>query len=93
MWEFHETTEEYYLHLFCKEQPDSDLSEEVLFPGSEYYAARPRLHEYVKEIGAILEEYNAFSVGEMPYGRDVKEVIKGVRQDRRELNTVIHFEL
>jgi glycosidase len=73
--------------------PDSDLSEEVLFPGSEYYAAGPRLHEYLKEIGAILQEYNAFSVGEMPYVRDVKEVIKSVRHDRGELNMIFHFEL
>ena len=73
--------------------PDSDPSGDVLFPGSEYYAAGPRLHEYLKGIGQILQQYDAFSVGEMPYVRDPKEVIKSVRHDRGELNMIFHFEL
>ena len=44
------------------EFPDSSSD---LFPGSEFYAAGPRLHEYLQELGSILKEYDAFSVGEM----------------------------
>lgn len=133
-WEFDEGTEEYYLHLFCKEQPDLNwenpavrralhetmrfwldrgadgfrldvinfVSKDPAFPdstskaplaGSEFYAAGPRLHEYLRELGAILREYDAFSVGEMPCVHDPKEIIKSVRSDRGELNMIFHFEL
>jgi glycosidase len=60
--------------------------------GSELYSAGPRLHEYLQGIGAILSEYNAFSVGEMPSVQDPKEVIKAVRYDRGELNMIFHFD-
>ncbi|KAL1851398.1 hypothetical protein VTK73DRAFT_9427 [Phialemonium thermophilum] len=132
-WEFDEATGEYYLHLFCREQPDLNwenpavrrtlhdivrfwldrgadgfrldvinfVSKDPAFPdstatvlaGSEFYAAGPRLHEYLGEIGAILRAYDAFSVGEMPCVHDPKEIIKSVRSDRGELNMIFHFEL
>jgi glycosidase len=61
-------------------------------PGSELYSAGPRLHEYLQAIGAILNQYNAFSVGEMPSVEDPKQVIKAVRHDRSELNMIFHFD-
>lgn len=132
-WEYDEATDEYYLRLFAREQPDlnwenpkvraavhdimrfwldkgadgfrldvinfvskpqdfPDSKQEVL-PGSELYSAGPRLHEYLKELGAILHEYDAFSVGEMPCVRDLNEVIKSVNGDRGELSMIFHFEL
>ncbi|KAK1690948.1 alpha amylase [Colletotrichum godetiae] len=131
-WEYDEATDEYYLRLFAREQPDlnwenpkvrdavhdimrfwldkgadgfrldvinfvskpqdfPDSKQEVL-PGSELYSAGPRLHEYLKELGAILHEYDAFSVGEMPCVRDLNEVIKSVNGDRGELSMIFHFE-
>ncbi|POR36682.1 Alpha-glucosidase [Tolypocladium paradoxum] len=109
-WEYDAATDEYYLHLFCKEQPDLNwenpavsraahdvmrfwldraadgfridvinfISKDQAFPdpdqpvlkGHEFYACGPRLHEYLKELGAILNEYDAFSVGEMPMDID-----------------------
>ncbi|OHE99598.1 alpha amylase [Colletotrichum orchidophilum] len=131
-WEYDEATDEYYLRLFAREQPDlnwenpkvrdavhdtmrfwldkgadgfrldvinfvskpqdfPDSKQEVL-PGSELYSAGPRLHEYLKELGAILQEYDAFSVGEMPCVRDLNEVIKSVNGDRGELSMIFHFE-
>ncbi|KAL3419116.1 trehalose-6-phosphate hydrolase [Phlyctema vagabunda] len=135
VWEYDELTGEYYLHLFCKEQPDlnwehppvrdavhaimrfwldrgidgfrldvinfiskdqnfpqSVPSDAVLFPGAEYYATGPRLHEYLAGLGKILNEYNAFSVGEMPFSRDPKEIIKSVKYDRNEMNMIFQFE-
>jgi glycosidase len=132
-WEYDEGTGEYYLHLFCKEQPDlnwenpevrkavHDLmrfwlsrgidgfrmdvinfiskdqsfpnSEGSVFGGAEHYAAGPRLHEYLKDLGKILREYDAFSVGEMPCVTDPNEVIKSVKADRGELSMIFHFEL
>lgn len=57
-----------------------------------YYANGPRLHEYLQEIGKILKEYDAFSVGEMPYVRDPEEVLKAVRYDRNEINMIFQFD-
>jgi glycosidase len=137
-WEYDEHTDEYYLHLFCPEQPDLNwdhppVREAVLkiirfwldrgvdgfrmdvinfiskYPelpdgpvtnpnspwqsGSDFFAAGPRLHEYLKGISSILDEYNAFSVGEMPCVKDPKEVIKSVRHDRGELNMIFQFDM
>lgn len=61
--------------------------------GSRYYACGPRLHEYLQEIGQILIEYDAFSVGEMPACNDPEEIIKAVNIDRKELNMIFNFEL
>ncbi|CRK14070.1 hypothetical protein BN1723_010228 [Verticillium longisporum] len=132
-WEWDEHTQEYYLHLFCTEQPDLNwenpavrdavhaimrfwldrgadgfrldvinfISKDQAFPdsdrtvlrGAEHYAAGPRLHEYLAELGVILREYDAFSVGEMPCVTDTNEVIKSVKADRGELSMIFHFEL
>lgn len=61
--------------------------------GSMYYACGPRLHEYLSEMGQILLEYDAFSVGEMPWVFDPKEILKAVNFDRHELAMVFHFEM
>ena len=81
------------INFISKDQsfPDSDNS--VRYPGSEFYGKGPRLHEYLKELGAILKEYDAFNVGEMPCVADINEVIKSVRSDRGELSMIFHFEL
>ncbi|PTB37003.1 uncharacterized protein TrAFT101_007143 [Trichoderma asperellum] len=131
-WEYDEATDEYYLRLFCKEQPDLNwenpavreavhdimrfwlgrgidgfrmdvinfISKDQQFPdsdkvinrGHEYYACGPRCHEFLRELGAILKEYDAFNVGEMPCVQDESEVIKAVGADRGELNMIFYFE-
>ncbi|KAL4884795.1 glycoside hydrolase superfamily [Aspergillus karnatakaensis] len=60
--------------------------------GDKYYANGPRLHEYLQGIGAILKEYDTFSVGEMPFVKDTDEVLKAVRYDRGEINMIFNFE-
>lgn len=57
-----------------------------------YYANGPRLHEYLQDLGKILKEYDAFSVGEMPFVKDTNEVLKAVRYDRGEINMIFNFE-
>ncbi|KFZ01024.1 hypothetical protein V501_10273 [Pseudogymnoascus sp. VKM F-4519 (FW-2642)] len=61
--------------------------------GNEFYACGPRLHEFLKDLGAILKEYDAFSVGEMPGVTDPDEILKSVAFDRGELNMIFHFEI
>jgi glycosidase len=60
--------------------------------GAKYFACGPRLHEYLREIGRILKEYDAFSVGEMPDVYDPHEILKAVGFDRGELNMIFNFE-
>jgi glycosidase len=72
--------------------PDGGSKAIDALPGTEWYSAGPRLHEYLQGIGAILNQYNAFSVGEMPSVEDPNEVIKAVRYDRGELNMIFHFD-
>ncbi|KAK9240073.1 glycoside hydrolase superfamily [Lipomyces kononenkoae] len=137
-WEYDEESDEYYLHLFAKEQPDLNwenpkvrtevhniirfwldrgvdgfrldainfISKDLDFPDAPitipsakyqdatiHYANGPRLHEYLRGMGQILREYDAFSVGEMGAFTDPNEVIKVVAEDREELNMIFQFEI
>ncbi|KAJ5632797.1 glycoside hydrolase [Penicillium lividum] len=60
--------------------------------GDKWYANGPRLHEYLQELGKILQGYDAFSVGEMPFVKDEEEVLKAVQFDRHEINMIFNFE-
>ncbi|KAB8260709.1 glycoside hydrolase superfamily [Aspergillus pseudonomiae] len=137
-WQYDETTDEYYLHLFAPEQPDLNwenpevrsavhqimrywldkgvsgfrmdvinmVSKDQGFPdapitdansqwqhGAMYYCCGPRLHEYLQELGRILKDYDAFSVGEMPNVYDPAEIGKAVGFDRGELAMAFQFEI
>ncbi|KAL5594489.1 hypothetical protein BROUX41_001421 [Berkeleyomyces rouxiae] len=132
-WRYDEASGQYYLHLFCPEQPDlnwenpavrravhdvirfwldrgidgfrmdvinfiskpdglPDSTSTEVPRGCDLYSAGPRLHEYLKEIGDILKEYDAFSVGEMPCVSDTAEIIKSVAAERGELSMIFHFD-
>lgn len=80
------------INFVSKDQAFPD-SKRTTFRGPEYYACGPRCHEYLQEVGAILKEYDAFSVGEMPCVTDERELIKAVGADRGELSMIFHFEL
>jgi glycosidase len=75
--------------------PDAAITnpDSVWQNGAQYYACGPRLHEYLQDIGKILKEYDAFSVGEMPEVNDSDEILKAVGFDRGELSMIFHFEL
>ncbi|KAK9368827.1 glycoside hydrolase superfamily [Lipomyces kononenkoae] len=137
-WEYDDKSDEYYLHLFAKEQPDLNwenpkvrtevnniirfwldrgvdgfrldainfISKDLDFPDAPitnpsakyqdatiHYANGPRLHEYLRGMGQILREYDAFSVGEMGSFNDPNEVIKVVAEEREELNMIFQFEI
>jgi trehalose-6-phosphate hydrolase len=81
------------INFVSKDQAFPDSVREGHARGWEHYVAGPRLHEYLQGVGAILREYNAFSVGEMPGVYDTSEIIKSVGADRGELSMIFHFEL
>lgn len=75
--------------------PDAKISfpKDKYQPGTEHYAAGPRLHEFLQGLGSILNEYNACSVGEMPGVGNVNDIIQAVGFDKGELNMIFHFEM
>lgn len=75
--------------------PDAPITrqDQTYQPGDVHFACGPRLHEYLLELGKILKEYNAFSVGEMPSVHDPKEILNAVGFERGELNMIFHFEM
>jgi oligo-1,6-glucosidase len=136
-WQWDEATEEYYLSIFTREQPDLNWeSEEVRAavhdilrfwldrgicgfrmdvidhiskvqsfpdakrsisgqyyqPGHEFYAHGPRMHEFLKEMRKVLDEYDTITVGEMPYVNDEDEIIRTVGI-QGSLNMIFLFEL
>lgn len=85
------------INLISKDQsfPDATVSDpnQTYHHGCEHYANGPRIHEYLQELGGILDEYNAFSVGEMPWISDPEEILKCVGYDRKELNMIFNFDM
>ncbi|KAF3940648.1 Alpha-glucosidase [Dactylella cylindrospora] len=71
--------------------PDDYLAPRLM--GAKYFINGPKLHDYLKMIGGVLKEYDAFSVGEMGGLKDMEEVLRTVHKDSGELNMVIHFEV
>ncbi|OBT79788.1 hypothetical protein VF21_01395 [Pseudogymnoascus sp. 05NY08] len=137
-WSFDELTEQYYLRLFCHEQPDLNwdnlqvalevekimrfwlnkgvdgfrmdvinliskvpglpdapitVEGQLYQPGYMHYACGPRLHEHLRGLRRILDEYDAFAVGEMPWVKDEKDVMDVVSADRKELNMIFQFDI
>lgn len=60
----------------------------------DFYANGPRLHEFLQDINKkVLSKYDSITVGEMPFVRDNKEILKVVGADRGELNMIFIFEI
>ncbi|PLB53877.1 glycoside hydrolase [Aspergillus steynii IBT 23096] len=138
-WEWDETTQEYYLHLFVKEQPDVNWENPdarraiydsamefwlqkgvdgfrvdtvnmyskqpglpdapVLDPKSETQVAAslfcngPRIHEYLGEMNAILNKYDAMTVGELPNTHTLDGVLAYVSAAQNQLSMVFQFDI
>lgn len=74
--------------------PDGNVVQPgFLQSGLQHFACGPRLHEFLQGMGAILREYDAFSVGEMPGVSDTKEILKAVGQERGELAMAFQFDI
>ncbi|KAF5643578.1 glycoside hydrolase family 13 [Fusarium sp. NRRL 25303] len=137
-WAYDGTTEEYYLRLFCEEQPDLNWENPVVVqevhdmmrfwldkgvdgfrmdvinlisktpglpdapitvpnqefqPAHHYYANGPRLHEFLRGFRKVLDHYDAFAVGEMPWAKDEGDIINSVAAERKELNMIFQFDI
>jgi glycosidase len=61
--------------------------------GDKFFANGPRLHEFLQGLGDIFKKYDAFSVGETPFVKDIDEIIRTVGADRNELGMVFQFDI
>ena len=75
--------------------PDAEVLEsgQRYHHGSAHYANGPRIHEFLQVIGGIMGDYDAFSVGEMPWVSDSTEILKCVGSQRNELNMIFNFDI
>lgn len=62
-------------------------------PAHLYYANGPRLHEFLRGFREILDHYDAFAVGEMPWAKNEGDVINSVASERKELNMIFQFDM
>ncbi|KAI4718743.1 alpha-glucosidase [Aureobasidium sp. EXF-10727] len=61
-------------------------------PGNASYANGPRLHEFLHEMKAVLDEYDTITVGEMPFINDEDEIIRTVGM-QGSLNMIFLFKI
>ncbi|OZJ04150.1 hypothetical protein BZG36_03126 [Bifiguratus adelaidae] len=71
------------------------LDAPIVFPdekyqhGDMYFASGPRMHEYLQELRAkVFDKYDAMTVGELGFTKDVQSVVQYVAESRHELNMV-----
>jgi oligo-1,6-glucosidase len=70
--------------------PITDPSSEWQFAGYQYCNG-PRMAEFLSEMNAILEKYDAMTVGECPNTPDMKRVLQYVSAKEKQLNMVFQF--
>ncbi|KAL3479683.1 glycoside hydrolase [Aspergillus californicus] len=62
-------------------------------PAFELFCNGPRIHEYIREMNQVLEEFGAMTVGELPCTPDAAKVLKYVSEKERQLNMVFQFDI
>lgn len=75
--------------------PDAPITvpDQEFQPAHHCYANGPRLHEFLRGFREILDHYNAFAVGEMPWAKNEGDVINSVAAERKELNMIFQFDM
>lgn len=75
--------------------PDADVvwPGKELQPGAQWFAYGPRLNEFLKGLRAVLDQYDAFAVGEMPCVNKDEQVASVVSAERKELNMIFQFDI
>lgn len=78
------------INLLWKDTLES-APKKLILTGSEHYISRPGLHPILRQLRQVLDEYDAFSVGETVFV--TTEMARDLcAPERRELNTVFGFE-
>ncbi|KAH8689610.1 putative alpha-amylase [Talaromyces proteolyticus] len=69
--------------------PDGEITspDEEYQSGAKWFASGPRMHEYLRELRTkVFDAYNAVTVGELGFTKDVESVSKYVAKSRQEIN-------
>lgn len=69
------------------------LPDQEFQPADMCYANGPRLHEFLRGLRKIMDDYDAFAVGEMPWAKNEADVISAVAAGRKELNMIFQFDM
>lgn len=72
--------------------PINDASQQFQ-PAHMHYAYGPRLHEHLRGLRTILDRYDAFAVGEMPWVNQEDQVLETVADHKKELNLIFQFDM
>jgi oligo-1,6-glucosidase len=62
-------------------------------PASDRFCNGPRIHEYLREMGQILNKYNAMTVGELPHTPEIADVLSYVSAREQQLSMVFQFDI
>ncbi|KAL4868669.1 glycoside hydrolase superfamily [Aspergillus spectabilis] len=75
--------------------PDVRIVDPTAFlqSGSTLFCNGPRMHEFLGEMGEILNRYGAITVGELPNTPDLQDVLRYVSAESNELNMVFQFDV
>ena len=67
--------------------PDGKVvNDEPYQSGAEFFASGPKMHDYIREIRKVLDDYDTMTVGELGMTKDELSVSQYVAKDRHELN-------
>ncbi|KAE8154622.1 maltase [Aspergillus avenaceus] len=85
------------VNMYSKEQSFRDA--DILDPVNEWQPAAslvcngPRIHEFMREMGAILGKYDAVAVGELPNTPEIADVLGYVSEKEKKLSMVFQFDI
>ncbi|EON68472.1 hypothetical protein W97_07682 [Coniosporium apollinis CBS 100218] len=85
------------VNMYSKHQEfvDAPIKDETSFfqKAADFYCNGPYMHDYLSEIYAILEKYDAFTVGELPHTPDPAHILRYVSAEAKQLNMVFQFDV
>lgn len=62
-------------------------------PAHSLFCNGPRMHEFLHELGQILDKYDAMTVGELPHTPEITEVLSYVSAQEKKLSMVFQFNV
>lgn len=75
--------------------PDAPVIDPTLDcqPAYSLYCNGPRIHEFLRDLGHILQRYNAMTVGELPHTPRMVDVLDYVSAKQKQLSMVFQFDV
>ncbi|PYH99276.1 maltase [Aspergillus ellipticus CBS 707.79] len=87
-----DTANTYSKHTSFPDAPVSNPAHEYQY-ASPLFCNGPRIHDYLREMAAILKKYNAMTVGELPLTPNPADVLAYVSAQESQLDMVFQFDI